>query len=270
MSNVMFSIVVVCLNAGDKLKETVDSILSQTCSDYEIVVKDGLSTDGSLDLLQKDEHIKVYRKADNGIYDAMNQAIKYVNGDYVCFLNCGDTFYNKMVLSKAKDVISCMSSLKSKRATIFYGDMFDKARGSFVYSNPRLDSFSCYRNVPCHQVCFYKASLFSYKVFNTRFKVRADYEHFLWCFFVERVKMIYIPFMMVEYEGNGFSETRENRRLAKEEHTKIVKNYYSSSQLLRYKLVSILTFVHFRTWLANNSFTARFYNRVKMFYYRLR
>ena len=76
--------------------------------------------------------------------------------------------------------------------------------------------------------------------------------------------------MVVEYEGNGFSETRENRRLAKEEHTKIVKNYYSSSQLIKYKLISILTLAPFRTCIANNSFTAKFYNRVKMFYYRLR
>ena len=59
-----FSIVVVCLNAGERLKMTVESILAQTCGDYEIVVKDGMSTDGSVEVLPQDERIRIFKEKD--------------------------------------------------------------------------------------------------------------------------------------------------------------------------------------------------------------
>ena len=76
-----FSIIVVALNAGEKLKETVDSVLNQTWQDYEIVVKDGGSKDGSVDALPEDERIKVYVEKDTGIYEAMNQAVAKAKGE---------------------------------------------------------------------------------------------------------------------------------------------------------------------------------------------
>ena len=63
-----FSIIVVCLNPGDKLNQTLDSILSQTCRDYEIVVKDGGSRDGSVETMRTDSRIRLYREKDGSIY----------------------------------------------------------------------------------------------------------------------------------------------------------------------------------------------------------
>ena len=83
MGQVMFSIVVVCLNEGERLKKTIKNIRKQTYDNYEIIVKDGLSKDGSLETLPEDERIKVYCLKDTGIYDAMNQAVDKVSGDYV-------------------------------------------------------------------------------------------------------------------------------------------------------------------------------------------
>ena len=97
-----FSIIVVCLNAGDKLHKTIESILNQTESDYEIVVKDGGSTDDSVKTLLPDDKMRVYCEADKSIYDAMNQALAHAKGEYVCFLNCGDYFYDRTVLSRVK------------------------------------------------------------------------------------------------------------------------------------------------------------------------
>ena len=78
-----FSIIVVCLNPGDKLFETIETIQSQTYKNYEVVVKDGMSTDGSVDKLLPDERIRVFKEKDKSIYDAMNQA---VNGRLLFFL----------------------------------------------------------------------------------------------------------------------------------------------------------------------------------------
>lgn len=80
-----FSIIVVCLNPGDKLNRTLDSVLSQTFSDYEIVVKDGGSRDGSVESMRLDARIRFYKEQDGGIYEAMNQAVSHVKGDFVLF-----------------------------------------------------------------------------------------------------------------------------------------------------------------------------------------
>ena len=85
-----FSVITVCFNAKDKLKNTLENILSEDFDDYEIIVKDGLSTDGSLDFIPKDEKIKVFSEKDSGIYDAMNKAVEKASGEYVIFMNCNN------------------------------------------------------------------------------------------------------------------------------------------------------------------------------------
>ena len=72
-----FSIIVVCLNPGEKLLQTLQSIQKQEFRDYEIVLKDGGSTDGSLQKLDPEQSgLHVVTKPDRGIYDAMNQAVE--------------------------------------------------------------------------------------------------------------------------------------------------------------------------------------------------
>ena len=85
-----FSIIVVCLNPGEKLLQTLQSIQKQEFRDYEIVLKDGGSTDGSLQKLYPGQSgLLVVTKPDRGIYDAMNQAVEEAKGRFVFFLNCG-------------------------------------------------------------------------------------------------------------------------------------------------------------------------------------
>ncbi len=266
----IFSIVVVCLNAGDKLKETVESILEQSCGDYEIIVKDGMSSDGCLDRLPEDGRIRIFRKKDSGIYDGMNQAVGKAKGDYIYFLNCGDLFYSKETLQRMKERIEKEQKKESNQKEagslgryIFYGDIYERLTGSRVASNPSMDAFGCYRNVPCHQACFYGSSLMRDKKFDIRYKVRGDYEHFLWCFFRGSAKTVYVPLLVADYEGGGFSETKENRKASAAEHKEIIRKYMSFGQILKYRAVMFLTLSWLRTWLAENKTTARAYQWVK-------
>lgn len=83
----MYSIIVVCLNAGQRLCDTVGSVLGQRYANFEVVVKDGGSSDGSVEMLAEtwqDARLRVYAEKDSGIYDAMNQAVKLAGGRISC------------------------------------------------------------------------------------------------------------------------------------------------------------------------------------------
>lgn len=261
---VKFSIIVVCLNAGERLGRTVESILGQSCGDYEVIVKDGMSSDGSVERLPGDGRIRVFREEDGGIYDAMNQAVGKVRGEYVYFLNCGDVFSDGDVLRRVRER---MGDRPGNRY-IFYGDILERLTGERVASNPSMDAFACYRNVPCHQACFYGAELMREKGFDVRYRVRADYEHFLWCFFRGNAETVYLPVLIADYEGGGFSETGENRKVSAKEHREIVGKYMSRGQVFQYRALMALTLAPLRTWLAGNGATAHVYHWLKRKLYR--
>lgn len=273
-----FSIIVVCLNAGEKLRETIDSILAQTWQDYEIIIKDGVSTEeGTRKYLdgyaktcetadgQPEEEsavkLRVYKSKDTGIYDAMNQAVQYVHGDYVLFLNCGDCFYDTHVLERVGGKIREQNRESSRY--IFYGNIYERLTKTHVQSNPVIDDFACYRNVPCHQACFYEASLLREKSFDTAYAVRADYEHFLWCYYRAHVRTVYMPVTVAFYEGGGFSETKENERRSRREHREIVNKYMPAAKVRKYRLIMAVTLAPIRTWIARNPVTAGIYQKMK-------
>ena len=105
MPEPFFSVIVVSLNAGSLIGNTISSVLSQTCNDYEIIVKDGVSTDDTLKHVPSNARIKVYSEPDKSLYDAMNQAITYSSGRYLIFMNCGDTFASRKVLEEVKNAV---------------------------------------------------------------------------------------------------------------------------------------------------------------------
>ena len=271
-----FSILVVCLNAGEKLQRTVESIIRQTCTDYEIVIKDGGSVDESLNLLPDDPRITVVRKKDSGIYDAMNQAVLEAQGEYVYFLNCGDAFHEETVLQTISDEIDRKNRQDGdsnqrdggKTPDIIYGNIYDMLTRSMVSSNPSMDAFGCYRNVPCHQACFYKKQLVSEHPFSLAYQVRADYEQFLWCFFKARAALLYVPVLIADYEGGGFSESKRNLKKSALEHKKIVSTYMTKGQLIKYKAIMILTLAGFRTYLSHHPVWGKLYNELKKKLYR--
>lgn len=267
MAEPMFSILVVCLNPGDKLRGTLESIRKQTYRNYEVIIKDGLSSDGSIAFVKEAAKefpsLRIIEKKDGGIYDAMNQAVWAAEGRYLYFLNCGDKFYHEKVL---EEMAGLMAGHPAKSG-IYYGNIYERLTGEEVASNPSLDAFGCYRNVPCHQACFYDRNLLLAHPFETRYRVRADYEQFLWCFFTKRQEgetvFVYGDILIADYEGGGFSETRKNRRISAAEHKEIVKKYMSAGEVWKYRMIMWVTLAPVRTWIARNPVTSGFYNGLK-------
>lgn len=268
MECIMFSIIVVALNPGKKLQQTIDSVLQQRYGAYEILIKDGGSTDGSVEGLSydiDDTRIKLCREKDKGIYDAMNQAVNKVSGKYVLFLNCGDTLYDSTVLGKAAKVIEAE---KTPFNTVFYGNTFCQQTESVVYAAPEITGFTCYRNIPCHQSCFYSRELLKERPYDLKYPVRADYDHFLWCFYVNKTRMIHLPITLASYEGGGFSESPENRKQDKLEHQQITQRYMGKGEILRYKALLALTLVWLRRYIAEKSPLSGIYHKTKELLYK--
>lgn len=271
-----FSVITVCLNPGEKLQKTLYSVLAQTCRDGEVVLKDGGSTDGFLEKWQEENRfrsdsrrVRIFRERDKGIYDAMNQAVSHAAGEFLIFLNCGDTFCDNTVLERTLEILE-----EEKRAgtdmdrLVLYGDTFGEKNQVSIASPPVINGFACYRNIPCHQSCFYSAALCRDKPYDLRYRIRADYDHFLWCFYRAKAKMRHMDFPVAVYEGGGFSEKRENRALDRREHREITGKYMSGGELFRYRAIMACSLAPLRTAMAESRLFSGCYHWIKERIYR--
>lgn len=178
MKNKKFTIITVCYNAEKHIEETIRSLLSQTCNDYEYIIKDGLSTDNTLkiaqSLLEGKENVQIYSGTDKGIYDAMNQALEFAKGEYIFFLNAGDCFANEEVLAKVREAAS------NTQKDILYGNIIQvNGEQRNIYRYGKICKSKLYYSIGacvCHQAMFAKRELFHDKKFDTTYKVCADRE----------------------------------------------------------------------------------------------
>ncbi len=268
-----FSIIVVCLNPGEKLNQTLDSIFAQSCRDYEIIIKDGGSTDGSVDAwlrawrkrdAEPSETVHLYQEQDTGIYDAMNQAVSHARGDFLLFLNCGDVFADQDVLERTREGIKARAASGADISRmVLYGDTYGEKNQVVIASPPVINGFVCYRNIPCHQSCFYSAALCREKPYDLQYRIRADYDHFLWCYYRAGAQMFHMGFAVASYEGGGYSESRKNRRRDRKEHRLITRSYMGKGELLRYKVIMALTLAPLRRALADSKVFSGVYHRMK-------
>ena len=282
-----FSVIVVCLNPGGKLKDTLDSILGQTCRDFEVIIKDGGSTDGSVEPWRKSTgtdgsvepegrsmesggaKVRFFQEKDTGIYDAMNQAVSRAEGEFVLFMNCGDAFYSGEVLERTKVFIEAQEAAGvNPDRLVLYGDIYNRKVGARVASAPAITGFTCYRNIPCHQSCIYSTALCREKPFDQQYRIRADYDHFLWCFYRAGVRFVNMGFPVASYEGGGYSESKENKKRNKQEHRLITETYMGKGELFRYRAVMACTLAPLRSAMAESRVFSGVYHWLKGRMYR--
>lgn len=202
-----FTIIVVALNPGRGLRATLESITSQTFADCEIVIKDGGSTDGSLDAIPDDPRIRIIRQPDSGIFDAMNQAVMESSGQFINFLNCGDTFTNVSVLEQAADSIRRAPGIR-----IFYGDVHKPGSRSGYALYPRwLSRYFLFNYPVCQQAWFVERELLALNPFHTESAIGGDDIWFKRMVAGRREATVKIPHVVVTYQGGGVSENRDRQ-----------------------------------------------------------
>lgn len=216
------SIITICYNEK-QIERTCQSIVDQTWQDFEWIVVDGGSTDGTLDVLNKyrDRINILISEPDKGIYNAMNKGIKLATGKWLNFMNGGDRFYNNCTLEQ-------IFKNKTYHADVLYGRcmLFDNELylpHDYVHNL----TMSYFRDSSlCHQSSFIKRELFNlYGLYNENYKVVSDYEKFV-IFFKNNCTFQYIPDIVSLFDSQGISTL--NWKKCKSEHEKayfsIVKN----------------------------------------------
>ena len=266
------SIIVVSLNAGDKLIQTVRNALSQKNAEFEIVIKDGLSSDGSIDNVRalNDDRVRIIEQKDTGIYDGMNQAISHASGDFYIFMNCGDNFYDVEVLARftgaANSYIEKNGAPSEGRPLILYGSRYSELTGSVEYISPKITPLVCYRNIPCHQAILYSKYCFAKRLYRPEFKVRADYEHFLWSVLKNNTDTVYVEEPVCRYEGGGYSESPKAVKRSATEHKEITGMYLTAGQLFYCRLYMIVTLRPLRHAIASGPLSGLYNSLVKKIY----
>jgi glycosyltransferase involved in cell wall biosynthesis len=198
MPDIVFSIVTVVRNAKTDLEKTLNSIRQQTYPHIELIVIDGASIDGTLDCIKNNlDRISAWRsEPDTGIYDAMNKGKNLATGDFVTFINAGDTFYTTTVL---EDIYKGMDADKKKlyygKVTIFNKDVEWEYK---PYDNHNNDYY-----LPHHQSAFYPAIFYQKEDYDTRFKIMGDVDFTLRA--TKQLEKHYIPVTTIRSEMNGFS-----------------------------------------------------------------
>ena len=201
---IRFSVITVCLNAGQALLDTVASTLNQTYGDFEIIVKDGGSQDGSIEKLPQDDRIRLVTRQDTGIYDAMNQGIEEAKGDYLIFMNCGDYFYSPDTLCAIADGIG------ESREPVYYGKCFDRMTGQ-VRAYPRhLTRMTCYRTMICHQATIYRADVLKQRPYDLSYRILADREMLWYLVCEKKVEPKYLDTVIADYQGGGESADQKH------------------------------------------------------------
>lgn len=196
-----FSILTATLNAGEDLKQTLMSLRTQTCQDFEWIVADGGSTDHTLPMLQEEKELNVHwvSDPDEGISDAFNKCVRMATGRWVLFLGAGDRLASENVLAKALEFCRVMQS------RFFYGDVIydygDEMRlVSRNYSWQRFKTFSC---IP-HQAMFLDRQIFAeYGPFDLTYKTCMDYEHT--ARFIRKISPDYFEQVVAVMPRNGVS-----------------------------------------------------------------
>lgn len=244
----LISVVTVCYNAVNTIEQTIESVLSQTYDNIEYIIIDGKSNDGTYQIIEKYErenkNIFSISEKDNGIYDAMNKSIKYIRGEYVFFLNCGDLFYDSAVVSNV------VKNLECKHPSLLYGNIDyifkDHIEHRDYVSRNQLSKLWMAAGITvCHQAVWAKSEILKEKGFDTTYTLWADQEFMAYCM-KQKGKIEKYQGTVCKFDAYGFSYGEDKKELSRLECDRISKKYTPIYYALFYPLKKIVRVIEHR------------------------
>ena len=237
---IKFTIVTCTFNAEHELQRTLDSVFHQSYADVEHLILDGLSHDRSVEMAQtykqrSDEarighEVVVCSERDSGLYDAMNKGIARATGDYIVFLNAGDTFPSEATLEHIAHSIGDGEALPG----VIYGDTdIVNDEGRFLRHRrlqpPAKLTWRSFRNgmLVCHQAFYALTTLAKDNPYNLNYRFSADVD---WCIRVMKeaerrhLTLKNVDEVVVNYLDGGMTE--KNHRVSLRERFSIMRRHY--------------------------------------------
>ena len=209
------------------LSQTVLSVLAQTVQDFEYIIVDGASTDGSLEIIKnfltrynKTMSVKWLSERDKGIFNAMNKGIHMATGEYLLFLNSGDCFASEDVVSKvnkeefAADIVIGKCNMQKDGKTVW------------TYEPKEYYSFgTLFFNGIAHQAAFIRKNIFEqYGFYDESYRYNGDIEFWYRTIIDNKVSTQPLDFIVSNYSLGGMSDVQKDKPDFKEEHKRILSN----------------------------------------------
>lgn len=225
-STPLISVVTVCRNCFEMLMKTARSVADQTFDNFEFIIVDGNSTDGTANLLA-DGTIRAdiaISEPDSGIYDAMNKGVSLAKGEWIVFMNAGDTFADHSTLDRVAKVLS------STKADIVYGDALLDRGGELILKRA-LDPANRHRMYFHHQSAYCRRRLLVDHPFRIDVGLSGDF-----CFFKECMlggaKFQHVGDPWCIYDCTGLSTN--NRMSVLRSNIDIIRRFDSAADKLRF------------------------------------
>lgn len=220
---VLLSIITINYNNIKGLKRTLESVVNQTWKEFEYIVIDGGSTDGSENYIKSEsDNISYWRsEPDKGIYDAMNKGILKANGEYLLFLNSGDHFYNNGVLEKNHIFLN-------KADLIYFNLNIIENLNSWVKKYPKYLSFS-YFNIDTlpHPATFIRKDLFNIVgLYDENLKIVSDWKFFITSICKHNCSYINIDRIMSSFYTDGVCSDPSNQELILKERRSVIDSEF--------------------------------------------
>ncbi len=221
-----FSVITVCYNAQATLEDTIQSVIAQTYHHVEYIIVDGASKDRTLSIINRyrDRITTVVSEPDKGLYDAMNKGLRLATGDYVCFLNAGDSFHEDDTLQQMVHTLRELTELPD----VLYGETaLVDAEGHFVRMRrlqaPEHLTWHSFRQgmLVCHQAFFSKRTLA--EPYDLRYRFSADFD---WCIrIMKKSKVLHNTHLtLIDYLEEGM--TTRNHKASLHERFRIMAKHY--------------------------------------------
>lgn len=205
MSNIKISIVTVCYNAVDTIEETILSVLSQSYDNIEYIIIDGGSKDGTLDIIKQYEDKLTYwiSEPDHGIYDAMNKGIMHATGDFINFMNAGDSFFDSSVVERV------VRKIPVSLPTVVYGNTLE------IYSNKQFlrrslpSKYLRKKGILCHQSAFISTDYHRRNLYNLNYKILSDFNFFFRAYNYDNQSFLQLDDVISRFsmKDNGLSKS---------------------------------------------------------------
>lgn len=200
-----FSIIVPTLNSEKFVERLLLSLVDQSLSEFEIIIKDGKSSDKTLEIIYSfgDKRVKIDSAVDNGVYDAMNKGLAKAKGEWVYFIGADDWLYNHTVLERVNEI------LKKTNCQVAYGNVLiqgdsDWAKDQEIYAG-EFDAFRLTKKNICHQGIFYRRSfLESHNLnFDLAYPINSDWDLNLKC--RTKTDFNYLDLIVANFSSGGLS-----------------------------------------------------------------